>query len=209
MMRFAMQIDYADLNALQTALQGIPGRIEKNVLRAAGRKGARFIADRIKSNTRVAKRQTRQSKTPHLRDTVTVKQRTYRKQRNASVTYFAIGWGGAPSRVKPNAHLVEEGTAQRFTGSKTDYENAGQKKIKTRKGWVFKKIRKSIGSKAIAGAIRKNRGIMPAFRPTQRAFSQTEQQARQVMLSEIKSGIDRALRAEAKRNVKAFGGIGL
>lgn len=204
-MQLALTIDAVQMNDLQTALRGLPGRIERNVLRAAGRKGAKVVGDRIASRTPVAKRQTRQSVLPHLRDTTTVKQRTYRKPRGASVTYFAVGYG---SPLKANAHLVEDGTAQRFTGSKTNYADVSTKKIKTRKGWVFKKQRRSTGSVAKSGVVRANRGTMPAFRPTHKAYSEAQSQARTVMVEEIRRKLNSELKSAGKRSQAAFGNLG-
>lgn len=211
LMRFSMHVDYATVVELQNTLRGLPARVEKTVMRGAVRKAAVIIRDAVRARVPVGK--SKQSVLPHLRDTVDIKKREYKSGKNGKVIYSAIGyrtevWGGA-RRVKPNAHLVEYGTAPRFTGHKSDYTQVGTKKIKTRKGWVFKRIRKSIGSEAIAGRRQRYTGIMPAYRPTTSAYSSVANQARQAMIAEVRAGMNKALSRHSKKVSSTFGGIGL
>ena len=181
-------IDDARLQELLANLRILPEKVQTKVMRQAGRKSAQTVLGSIKSVTPKARKKTKRfAHRPHLRDVMAIKQKTYKGR-----TVYIVG---PKSGQAPHAHLVEFGTQQRFTGSRTQYKTVATRKVKKRGGVKFMKAKVSIGSFGIPGMARINRGRMPAFRNMQIGFGRVRQVAMRQLESEIARGIER----EAKK----------
>lgn len=183
---------------LLALLGDLPDRIQNRVFRHAGRKVGNAIAQRAAALTpkNIGKRKTTGQ---HLKESFINKQKTYKA---TATTVNIVGVQsrlGHPGRVN---HLVEEGTAQRFTNSRSKYKTVQRGLItRTRKvrtasgGWRTVKTRemstkkKSIGSFARGPGARLNRGVMPAFHQLAKAVAETN--VSQIYETEIRAGLQR------------------
>lgn len=190
---FSFDMDEGSLKDLLQTAKELPEKVERKVLRSAGRKAATTLLNIVKGYTPKAKKKPwKYIGKPHLRDALAVKQKTYGRG-GQSRTVFVIG---PRSNQAPHAHLVEFGTGGRWTGSKTKYKTVREGKIKTKLGFKFRKRKISVGSfEKYPGAVRAWRGRMPAFRMMQRAVTSGRQFIQRQMESEIARGIER----EAKK----------
>lgn len=186
------KLDEGQLSGLLQHLKTLPEKIEQRVLRKAGRTASNtFLQLAIQRTPKSDKKPAKYRGKPHLRDVLAIKQKTYGRGGKAR-TFFVIG---PKSKQAPHGHLVEFGTAQRFTGSQTKYKTVTQGRIKTKSGWKNRRKKVSIGSfEKFPGAVMANRGVMPAFAMLQKSFTRGRQFAQRAMEAEIKAGIEREAR---------------
>lgn len=177
---------------LLAALADFPNRVQNRLLRHGNKKAGAQIAARTSQNT---PRRT-PSRGEHLADRMISKQVTYRGK-NATTVNIIGGQSGGHNRIN---HLVEEGTAQRFTAHATKYKRTDEpvlrkRRVKTAQGWRTKMVqerrstKKSIGSFATGRGVAMNRGRMPAFHQLKRAAEQTP--IMDIMEQEIRRGLQR------------------
>lgn len=192
---------------LLALLGELPERVQTRVFRFAGRKVGNAVAQRAAALT--PQRQTRvhgPRPNRHLKDSFINKQKVYR----ASETTVNIvgGQTGAMGHNRIN-HLVEEGTAQRFTNSRSKYKTVSRglvtrtRKVKTASGgWRTVKVKEQSTKKQSIGSFRKgpgarlNRGRMPAFHQLAKAVAETP--VEQIYENEIRAGLQRIADRAAK-----------
>lgn len=189
---------------LQSVLADVPDRIQNRVFRGSGRKVAKAVMDRAKALTPRRKANGRlMGPQEHLADRYSTIQRVYRKS-NTTVNIVGPRSGGH-GRI---AHIVEFGTAYRYTHHKTIY-GPGRTVFKTRKrrvqtasgGWrtVTEKVKvrtkKSLGSRWRKTGLPDYRGRMPAFSPLQRAVDSTP--INDIFDTELRAGLQRILDRQA------------
>lgn len=183
----------------------MPDRIQNRVFRHAGRKAATAVAKRAGELTprNVGKRANPTK--PHLADTFTQKQKVYR---NTATTVNIVGAQTGEKGHNRINHLVEDGTEQRFTNSRSRYKTVDRgmvtrlRKVRTASGGyrtikvheMSRKL-KSIGSFAkgtnqrASESTGKNRGKMPAFKQLERAVAETN--VSQIYEMELRAGLQR------------------
>lgn len=180
-----MEIDKAAFVDMRKAVAQISVRLTDNAARRGMRKAMAQIAGQLKRNTPKAtkivdgKEVSNKAKAAkdkrHMADTVNYKVKTYSGGKRKRV----FGMVGYESPQVHHAHLVEYGTAPRYTKHSTEYERVlANRKVKYKRGgYRYRKTQKrSIGSfrdPKKRGPVL-YRGIMPAFRPVQRTMSQTK-----------------------------------
>lgn len=177
--------------ALLQTLAAIPERVQNRVFRLAGRKAGKAIAVRAGQLTPRQKKPVPE----HLADRMISKQKVYK----TSTVNIIGGRSGGHNRIN---HLVEEGTAQRFTRHKSAYGPGTSRvvmrsrKVQTKSGgWRTVKVqevvrkKKSLGSRYVGTGIARNRGKMPAFHQLRRAVEQTP--VKQIMETEIRGALQR------------------
>jgi len=185
---------------LLALLGELPDRIQNRVFRHAGRKVGNAIAQRAAALT--PKRHTNvhgPRLNRHLKESFINKQKTYKA--TATTVNIVGGQTGSMGHNRIN-HLVEEGTEQRFTNSRSKYKTVQRglitrtRKVKTASGgWRTVKTRemstkkKSIGSFARGPGARLNRGRMPAFHQLAKAVAETN--AARIYETEIRAGLQR------------------
>ncbi len=192
---------------LLALLGELPERVQTRVFRFAGRKAGNAIAKRAgelspRRRTNVHGPRTNR----HLADSFINKQKVYR----ASETTVNIvgGQTGAMGHNRIN-HLVEFGTVQRFTNSRSKYKTVSRGLItRTRKvrtasgGWRTVRVQEQAVKKQSIGSFRKgpgarlNRGKMPAFHQLERAVAETN--VSQIYETEIRAGLQRIADRAAK-----------
>ena len=182
-------------------------RIQTRVFRFAGRKVGNAVAKRAGE---LAPRRRTHVHGPranrHVADSFINKQKVYR----ASETTVNIvgGQTGAMGHNRIN-HLVEFGTEQRFTNSRSKYKTVSRGLItRTRKvrtasgGWRTVRVQEQAVRKQSIGSFRKgpgarlNRGKMPAFHQLERAVAETN--VSQIYETEIRAGLQRIADRAAK-----------
>lgn len=189
---------------LLAVLADVPDRVQNRVFRGAGRKVAKAVMDRAKALTpRRKSRPGVMGPEEHLADRYTTVQRVYRKS-NTTVNIVGPRSGGH-GRI---AHIVEHGTAYRYTHHKTTY-GPGKTVFRTRKrkvktasgGWrtvtekVKTRTKKSLGSTWRRTGLPDYRGRMPAFSPLQRAVDSTP--IADIFETESRAGLQRILDRQA------------
>lgn len=194
-MAVAVSFDLTGIKPLLRSLQSMPEIVRTRVLMpAAARAGKtleRSIANLIpvqKFSGRFGRKKKGKS---HYRNVMTNVVREYKS--NGSVVVVV----GAESGTAPHAILVEKGTVQRFTNSKTKYQRVAVRAktiIKNGKAKVVvEKSKQSVGSFGKKNKLpRLNRGRMPAFRPIQRGVDA----AKATVASQLASDISRNITAE-------------
>jgi hypothetical protein len=192
---------------LLALLGELPERIQNRVFRFAGRKVGNAIAQRAAALTPRHRTNVHGPRTNrHLADSFINKQKVYR----ASETTVNIvgGQTGTMGHNRIN-HLVEEGTAQRFTNSRSKYKTISRglvtrtRKVKTASGgWRTVKVKEQSTKKQSIGSFRKgpgarlNRGRMPAFHQLAKAVAETP--VEQIYENEIRAGLQRIADRAAK-----------
>lgn len=171
-----MEIDKAAFVDMRKAVAQISVRLTDNAARRGMRKAMAQIAGQLKRNTpRASKKPKGVKDTRHMADTASYKVKTYSGGKRKRV----FGMVGYASPQVHHAHLVEYGTAPRYTKHSTKYERVlASRKVKYKRGgYRYRKTEKrSIGSfrdPKKRGPVL-YRGIMPAFRPVQRTMAQTK-----------------------------------
>ncbi len=91
-MKFGLHISQATVRQVQDALRGLPSKLEVSVFRSAVRAASRAIQAAIKARVPVNKNP-KTASMPHLRDTVVIKNRTYKSGKNGKIVYAAVGFG--------------------------------------------------------------------------------------------------------------------
>lgn len=178
----------------------MPDRVQNRVFRHAGRKAANAVAKRAGELT--PRRRTNvhgPRENRHLADSFINKQKVYRA---SSTTVNIVG--GQTGRMGHNRinHLVEKGTEQRFTNSRSKYKTVDRgmvtrlRKVKTASGgWRTVKVQEMSRKKESIGSFRKgpgarlNRGKMPAFKQLERAVAETN--VSQIYETELRAGLQR------------------
>jgi hypothetical protein len=185
------RFDPKQLDSMRARLEFLDETLSVKVGRKSQRKAIKIFADRLKALTPKQRKKPKGVKDlRHMRDTVAVKQKTYRNGKRSTTVTIA---GFASPQVK-HAHLVEHGTDERFTKHTTRYNRVpGRKRIKLKRGgWGYRRTRKiSIGSfrdPRKTGMVRYT-GRMRAYRPTQRAFDQTESAMTQSIYQDLRAAI--------------------
>ncbi len=130
----------------------------------------------------------------HYRDALTSVVREY------PTTGIVVALTGAESGKAPHAHLIEDGTKQRFTNSKPIYGKmaVGVKTVLKGGKLVTRSVRqkKSTGSRLKRkNAAQLNRGRMPAFHPVERGVANATSTVRTELAASIASGITREFTA--------------
>jgi hypothetical protein len=166
-------------------------------MRRASTKAAKAVVNNAKPRIpRAAKKNKPYASKPHYQDVLGYKVKTY-KGAVASIV-------GPKSAQAPHAHLVEDGTQQRFTKRTSQYRSVGTKRVATRrtyvtangktrsrKVYVNRSVKKSIGSfvDVRKAGISKNRGRMPAYRPLWKAFSAVKPIVKLLIRDEMRASI--------------------
>lgn len=175
---------------MQKVLQSIPARMRRNVLVPAMTRAGQTLAARIRKLVPVqqGKKRKRNRANLHYRDTVTQKIVDFAKSGNV------VALAGAASTTAPHATLVEGGTVQRFTNSKTIYRRVAVGVRKVLKGGKLvtkaDKKRVSVGSKLRdKKKPQLNRGAMPAFKPIAAGSAQSQSDIAAQLARDIRAGI--------------------
>lgn len=105
---------------------------------------------------------------------------------------------GAQSGRAPHAHIVEEGTNQRFTGSKSKYKRmAVRTRTVIKNGMartIVEKQKKSVGSFGKRkNSVRANRGRMPAFHPVAKGIAAATSLVQLQLKTDITQGLSQEL----------------
>ena len=139
-------------------IKDLPDEIQRKVFVAGGGRAARQGLAVAKANAPKSKAKPKKyAGSPHMRDVLTTKQKTYKK----TGTVFMVG---PRSKQAPHTHLVEKGTAQRFTNNVSLYANKESKLVRVKGRILRRNIKRKVGNKEkVQGAARLNRGRMPAF----------------------------------------------
>lgn len=158
----SVSLDISGIKPLLRALDQMPEACHKVVLIPAAQKAGLTLSKSISSLIK----KTKKTKPYHYKTSVTSVVRDYEKSHSVVLIV------GAASRQAPHAHLVEDGTKQRFTNSRPKYRRTAiEAKLTVHKGRLVHRTnyaKKSIGS-FIKNKKRPqlNRGIMPATHPVE------------------------------------------
>lgn len=169
----------------QSFAESAQTRVLTKAVTAGCRVVQRRIQDTVPFNTRKKRKQAL-----HYRDTIAFVTREYGGAR-------VVGVVGHESKMAPHAHLIEKGTAQRFTNSKPSYKRmAVGVKFRMKRGklvQVSERERVSTGSRMKKkGKPRLNRGRMPAFRTVENALNSSYFDVTRAM----SASLDKSLKAE-------------
>ena len=189
-MTIAFQID--GLRELVRTLDQMPAVCRSRVLVPAAERAGKTLVKAIARLTPYNMNRKRGVRAYHYRDVLNSVVRDYPKTQSVVLVV------GPESGKAPHAHLVEDGTKQRFTNSKPKYMRM---KVRARQiikngrlRWVTETEKKSIGSlERKKGKPRLNRGRMPAFHSLQRGVSSIELEVGNQLKADITSGITREL----------------
>lgn len=178
-------------NHLATKFAALPQKLQNRGMRRAQTKAAKALANNARP--RIPVDTSRKASFPfrhandHYRDNLTYKVKTYKTAVIAVV--------GPKSRSAPHAHLVEDGTQERYTKRTTQYRDIGTKRTKAtingRRRFINRRVKKSIGSfvDVRKTGVSKYRGRMPAFRPLQKAFRAMKPIIRLIIRDEMRASI--------------------
>lgn len=189
-----VKISTQGVTHLIKTLESFGPRVHKRVLNNAGKRASKIVLDQIKNLTpKATKKNDEYAMSPHLRDTHTMVQRTYRGQ----LTVFVIG---PRAGVSPHKFFVNDGTEIRYTNRRTTYRTVSTKLVRRKGGgYRTKVIRKKSGSERKDPTKREfYRGKMPAFKFMEKGFRATRQAALREMEATIRRGI-------ARENRRRFG----
>lgn len=185
-----------DNRQIQQALANLVAVDERMTVKAARRgmrKAAKILDEAMVKNTpRQASKPAKVKDTRHMQDTVRVKQKTYRGRKSAPTTVMIVGYASPQVR---HAHWVNEGTKPRWTKHSTkDYETIGSVKIKSKGGFRYRRVRRSLGSKRDPNkqGVPHYTGVMPAFRPVQKSLRQTKGAMTSAIVKELQAELGRA-----------------
>lgn len=151
-------------------LRNLEGKAGQRIARKAVRAAANQAKAAIVQLAPFRQKNRRATDKRHFRDTISIRQRTYKK---GTISVCVVG---AKSPQVPHAHLIEFGTVQRFTNSRTIYATTGRRQVRVKgKGIITRLIRRRSGT-AIRDAGRKqaNRGVMPEMMPVRRGLQQSQ-----------------------------------
>lgn len=156
----------------------LPQKLQNRGMRRAQTKAAKALVNNARPRIpRAPKKPDKYKGKPHYQDVLSSKVKTYKN------TVLAVV--GPKSKQAPHAHLVEDGTNNRFTLRTSKYEVIGQKRVKRtfytttatgktvkRRRFVMSDRKKSVGSfvDPKKKGVERFRGKMPAFRPLRMAF---------------------------------------
>lgn len=170
----AVKLSVTGLAELQASLAALSNRSQGNVERKAVRAASSPLLQEYRRNLRTVGR-----KTGRLRVAAA---RVIRKLRGANAYAAIVGASG--SWAAPHAHLIEYGTAPRYTGSVARKSKTGTYK-------------KPTGHKrAYRGQVTES---TKGFAPFRRAYDKTIGLVRQLLFDAIAKGIDDEVRKAARR----------
>ncbi len=184
-------LDNSQIQKSLAKLASINERMTVKAARTGMRKAAKVLQESIEKNTpRQSGKPARVKDTRHMQDTVRIKQKTYRGRKSAPTTVMIVGYASPQVR---HAHLVSDGTKPRWTKHSTQYRESGRVAIKGRNGVRFKRVRRSVGSFRDANkqGVPHYTGVMPAFRPVQKALRQTRLALASAIGKELKAELGR------------------
>lgn len=193
-----------ELARIQSLLKVLPKSLKNGAMRTAGRKAADVVRKTIRPLVPKSKRNYRvygpfQSKSKqtggylHLRDGIISKVKTYR-------TAIVVLVGPKTRAGLNHAHLIEEGTRERFWRHSTkssSYVTIGHKRIKRRingrRVFINKAIKRSTGStldveKLKKGAVRSTGRGRP-YKFMERGWSIAEPRVLQVITAELSAAL--------------------
>jgi len=186
--------------SLAIRFKELPAKLQSGGMRRASTKAAKALVNNARPRIpRAAKKNRPYAGKPHYQDVLGSKVKKYKEAVIAVV--------GPKSAQAPHAHLVEDGTQQRFTGTTTRYRSVGTKrvatrrkyttstgKIRTRKVYVSRSVKKSIGSfvDVRKSGVSQSRGRMPAFRPLRKAFAAVKPIVKLIIRDEMRASISSA-----------------
>ena len=188
-----VKLEIKGMDKLLSSLRNLPDVMQRRVILPAIAKAAKTVEQAIRPlvpmNNKSRMRRGKSGKlriNGHYRDNVTSVVRDY-----ASTAVAVIG---PASGKAPHAHLVEKGTAVRYTNSKTRYtkEAIGTKQV--RKKGNLQTV--SVWKKVSAGSFKKKnkkpqayRGRMPAFHSVERGVSASSSAVASQLAADVTSGI--------------------
>lgn len=186
--------------ALAVRFAELPNRLQSGGMRRASMKAAKALVNNARPRIpRAAKKNKPYASKPHYQDVLGYKVKTYKGT--------VVSVVGPKSAQAPHAHIVEDGTQQRFTKSKTQYRGVGTKRVavkrkyvtstgktRTRKVFINRSVRKSIGSFVDVNnsGVSQNRGRMPAFHPMRKAFTAVKPSIKLLIRDEMRASISAA-----------------
>lgn len=166
----------------------LPQKLQNRGMRRAQTKAAKALVNNARPRIpRAAKKQRQYAGKPHYQDSLSYKVKTYKTA--------VVAVAGPRSGSSPHAHLVEEGTQERYTKRTTQYRDIGTKRTKAtingKRRFINRRVKKSIGSfvDVRKAGVSKYRGRMPAFRPLQRAFRTMQPIIRILIRDEMRASI--------------------
>ncbi len=197
-MATAVSLNITGLQPLLRSLDQLPDAMRMRVLLPAAKNAGqiieRAIAPLIPVQRFTGRRGRKAKGKMHYRNAMTHAVRDY------PATSSVVTIVGAESGKAPHAHLVEDGTAPRFTNHKTRY-----KRVAVGQRWVIKngkakqvddRQRVSDGSHAKKNKRKANyRGQMPAFKPVARGVAACQSSVASRLKSDITTGITSELTA--------------
>lgn len=191
--------------SLATMFKGLPDKLQNGGMRRATTKAAKAVVNNVKPRIpRSAKKNERYAGKPHYQDVMSYKVKKYKDA--------AIAVAGPKSGQAPHAHLVEEGTQERFTKRTTQYRTVGTRrtsvvqkytradgKVRSRKVFVSSRVRRSIGSfvDVRKDGVSQSRGRMPAFKPQQKGFAAVKPIIKILIRDEMRASISKAAKGGA------------
>jgi hypothetical protein len=183
-------LDLTGMKSLLRALNQMPESCRTQVLMPAGRNAGRTISAAVAARIHLGKG--KRKSTPHYKLAMTSVVRDYQATKSVVVVV------GATSRMAPHAHLVEDGTAQRFTNSKTRYRRTAVRarsvihkgKLRTRSEYQKKSIGSFLKKK---NKPQMNRGRMPAQHPVELGVKSITSTVSNNLKRDVADGITRMI----------------
>ena len=180
-------IDLKGLQPLLRSLREMPEVVQKRVLIPAATNAGGILERSITRLIPVSHRRGKRKKYGHYAANIVSVTKAY----GSGAVVVVVG---AQSGRAPHAHLVEEGTNQRFTNSKTRYRReAVRTRVVVKNGaarTIVEKQKISVGSFGKRNKRpRANRGRMPAFHSVARGVASAAKSVQSQLANDIRAGL--------------------